>query len=230
MELPQLRLINNNITNLDYIVNVDDDQSWSLPLYKALIQGNWEIVETIIKQEKEAITARLTAFAETQLLVAVKGGQGLPFIKKLVDFMPPEALGLTDYFGNTGLHAVAVLGNVQAAKLFVRKNQELPNIWNIDGSLPIHLAAMRGHREMTLYLFSVTREDEYSNPSKDEAGATLMNYVINAGFYDLALHLLEHNPKLAWQDTSPLELMAEEPFAFPSGAHLSIWQYLIYSC
>ncbi|KAL2553781.1 Ankyrin repeat-containing protein [Forsythia ovata] len=89
---------------------------------------------------------------------------------------------------------------------------------------------MRGHREMTLYLFSVTREDEYSNPSKDEAGATLMNFVINAGFYDLALHLLEHNPKLAWQDTSPLELMAEEPSAFPSGAHLTIWQYLIYSC
>ncbi|CAI9780346.1 unnamed protein product [Fraxinus pennsylvanica] len=230
MELPNMRLINNNITNFDYVVNVEDDQSWSLPLYKALLQGDWDTVEAIITVEKEAITARLTAFAETPLLVAVKGGQTLPFIKKLVDFMPPEALALTDYFGNTGLHAVAVLGNIQAAKLLVRKNPELPNIWNIDGSLPIHLAAMRGHRAMTLYLFSKTREDEYSNPSKDEAGATLMNFAINAGFYDLALHLLEHNPKLAWQDTSPLELMAEESSAFLSGAHLNIWQNLIYSC
>ncbi|CAA2936520.1 ankyrin repeat-containing ITN1-like [Olea europaea subsp. europaea] len=229
MELPHVRLINTNVTNFDYVVNVEDDQSWSLPLYNALLQGDWEIVEAIIKQEKEAITARLTAFAETPLLVAVKGGKRLPFIKKLVDFMPPEALALTDYFGNTGLHAVAVLGNVPAAKLFVRKNQELPNIWNIDGSLPIHLAAMRGHRDMTLYLFSVTREDEYSDPSKDEAGATLLNFVINAGFYDLALHLLEHNPKLAWQGTSPLDLMAEEPSAFLSGEHLTIWQNLIYS-
>lgn len=159
-------------------------------------------MEAIIKQEKEAITARLTAFAETPLLVAVKGGKRLPFIKKLVDFMPPEALALTDYFGNTGLHAVAVLGNVPAAKLFVRKNQELPNIWNIDGSLPIHLAAMRGHRDMTLYLFSVTREDEYSDPSKDEAGATLLNFVINAGFYGEYAKLLLKSNYIHWDRVS----------------------------
>lgn len=96
-----------------------------MPLYKALNQGNWETVETIITQQPAAMTARLTPFAETPLLVAVKAGQGLPFIRKLLDFMPPEALALTDYFGNTALHAVAVLGNIQAARLFVNKNGDL---------------------------------------------------------------------------------------------------------
>ncbi|KAK6126740.1 hypothetical protein DH2020_039511 [Rehmannia glutinosa] len=153
----------------------DSHQSWSLPLYKALNQGNWEIVEIIIKQQPAAIMARLTPFAETPLLVAVKAGQGLQFIRKLLDFMPPEALALTDYFGNTALHAVAVLGNIQAARLFVEKN-------------------------------------------------AIAEY--------LALYLVEHNPKLAWQHEviSPLELLAQEPSAFPSGMNLNIWQSFIYSC
>lgn len=155
-----------------------------MPLYKALNQGNWETVETIITQQPAAMTARLTPFAETPLLVAVKAGQGLPFIRKLLDFMPPEALALTDYFGNTALHAVAVLGNIQAARLFVNKNGDLPNIWNVDECLPIHLAAMRGQREMTLYLFSVTTEyHDNLDPYKDAAGATLVHFAVAAGFY-----------------------------------------------
>ncbi|KAL0333697.1 UNVERIFIED_CONTAM: hypothetical protein Sangu_1525900 [Sesamum angustifolium] len=134
-------------------------------------------------QQPAAITARLTPFAETPLLVAVKAGQGLTFIRKLLHFMQPEALALTDYFGNTALHAVAVLGNIQAARLFVEQNSDLPNIWNIDGCLPIHLAAMRAHREMTLYLFSVTREDENLEPFNDAAGATLVHFALASGFY-----------------------------------------------
>ncbi|KAK6152046.1 hypothetical protein DH2020_014681 [Rehmannia glutinosa] len=172
----------------------DSHQSWSLPLYKALNQGNWEIVE-IIKQQPAAIMARLTPFSETPLLVAVKAGQGLQFIRKLLDFMPPEALALTDYFGNTALHAVAVLGNIQA-----------------DCDCRI--------KDDNLDLF------------KDAAGAQLVNFAVTAGFYDLALYLVEHNPKLAWQHEviSPLELLAQEPSAFPSGMNLNIWQSFIYSC
>ncbi|KAL0315845.1 UNVERIFIED_CONTAM: hypothetical protein Sradi_5462700 [Sesamum radiatum] len=210
----------------------DSYQSWSLLLYKALNQGNWETVETIVMQQPAAITARLTPFAETPLLVAVKAGQGLTFIRKLLHFMQPEALALTDYFGNTALHAVAVLGNIQAARLFVEQNSDLPNIWNIDGCLPIHLAAMRGHREMTLYLFSVTREDENLEPFNDAAGATLVHFALASGFYDLALYLVERNPGLAWQheDISPLELLTQEPSAFPSGMDFNFWQFFMYSC
>ena len=161
----------------------EKDLSSYLPLHRAILQGNWEKAREIFEKEPNAIIERFTALAETPLLVAVKGRQGILFIMKLVELMPPEALALNDYFGNTALHAVAVLGNIQAAKLFVRKNPDLPNIWNNDGSLPLHLAAMRGEREMTLFLLSVTREDEESKPYEDEAGATLMRFAVNAGFY-----------------------------------------------
>ncbi|XP_057461316.1 uncharacterized protein LOC130774305 isoform X1 [Actinidia eriantha] len=218
-----------NIRNFEYNIPAEKDLSFYLPLHRAILQGNWENAREIFEQEPNTITERLTALAETPLLVAVKGRREIPFIMKLVELMPPEALALTDYFGNTALHAVAVLGNIQAAKLFVRKNPDLPNIWNNDGSLPLHLAAIRGEREMTLFLLSVTREDEESKPYEDEAGATLMRFAVNVGFYDVGLYLLQHNPKLAWQDFSPLEVMAQEPSAFPSGTSLNIWESLIYS-
>ncbi|KAL0333699.1 UNVERIFIED_CONTAM: hypothetical protein Sangu_1526100 [Sesamum angustifolium] len=127
-------------------------QSWSIPLYKSLNQGNWEAVKTIIDQQPEAITASLTQFEETPLHVAVKAGQGLTFLMKLLHFMPPEALALRDSFGDTALHVAALVGNIQAARLFVDRNIDLPTIGNAYGNLPVHLATMRGHREMTLYL------------------------------------------------------------------------------
>ncbi|KAL0426792.1 UNVERIFIED_CONTAM: hypothetical protein Slati_2854000 [Sesamum latifolium] len=204
MALPSTRLASSNISNFDYVINVEDsNQSWSLLLYKSLNQGNWETVETIVMQEPAAITARLTPFAETPLLVAVKAGQGLPFIRKLLHFVQPEALALTDYFGNTALHAVAVLGNIQAARLFVEQNSDLPNIWNIDGCLPIHLAAMKGHREMTLYLFSVTREDENLEPFNDAAGATLVHFALTSGFYGVPKKLIEIPESLVGLMKSP---------------------------
>ncbi|EYU28332.1 hypothetical protein MIMGU_mgv1a003521mg [Erythranthe guttata] len=238
MALPSSRFVNSNISNFDYIINVEDShQSWSLPLYKALNQGNWEIVEMIMRQQPAAITARLTPFAETPLLVAVKAGQGLPFIKKLLNFMPPEALALTDYFGSSALHAVAVLGNTQAARLFVEKNGDLPNFWNVDGCLPIHLAAMRGHREMTLYLFSVARENDVLGCLvtqiifRAQYNRVFINIYLGKLLVDLALYLVEHNPELAWQHEiiTSLELLAEEPSAFASGMDFNIWQFLIYS-
>ncbi|GER29004.1 ankyrin repeat-containing protein [Striga asiatica] len=222
-----------NSNPFHYIINVEDStESWALPLYRALNHGDYETVEMIIRQEPTAITSRLTPFAETPLLVAVKARQGLPFLRKLLGFMPPEALALTDYFGNTALHAVAVLGDTRAAALFVEKNRDLPNVWNVDGCLPIHLAAMRGHREITLYLCSVAKEDDYSDLFKGSAGAQLVHSAVTAGLYDFALYLLEHNPELAlqYEDISPLELLAQEPSAFPSGMDFNIWQLLVYSC
>ncbi|THG20823.1 hypothetical protein TEA_016260 [Camellia sinensis var. sinensis] len=165
------------------------DISCYLPLHIAILQGNWENASKIFENDPNAITARLTALSETPLLVAVKARQGILFVRKLVELMQPEALALTDYFGNTALHAVAVLGNIIEAK-----------------------------------------DDEESKPYEGEAGATLMRFAINVGFYDLALDLLGHNPKLAWKDFSPLEVMAQEHSAFPSGTCFNIWKCFIYTC
>ncbi|KAI7989659.1 hypothetical protein LOK49_LG13G00504 [Camellia lanceoleosa] len=95
-----------------------------------------------------------------------------------------------------------LLGNIIEAKLIVEENLDLPNIWNNDGSLPLHLAAMHGQRKMTLFLLSVTRDDEESKPYEGEVGATLMRFAINVGFYDTALDLLGATLNLAWKDFS----------------------------
>ncbi|XP_028127467.1 uncharacterized protein LOC114323961 isoform X3 [Camellia sinensis] len=221
-----------NIPNFDHDIPAaaERDISCYLPLHIAILQGNWENASKIFENDPNAITARLTALSETPLLLAVKARQGILFVRKLVELMQPEALALTDYFGNTALHAVAVLGNIIEAKLIVEKNPDLPNIWNNDGFLPLHLAAMHGQRKMTLFLLSVTRDDEKSKPYEGEAGATLMRFAINVGFYDLALDLLGRNPKLAWKDFSPLEVMAQEHSAFPSGTCFNIWKCFIYTC
>lgn len=206
------------------------DISRYLPLHIAILQGNWENAQIFFENEPDAITARLTTLSETPLLVAVKEKRGILFVRKLLELMPSEALALTDYFGNTALHAVAVLGNIIEAELIVEKNPDLPGVWNSDGFLPVHLAAMHGQREMTLFLLSVTKDDEELRPYEGEAGATLMRFAINVGFYDLALSLLDRNPVLAWNDFSPLEVMAQEHSAFPSGTCFNIWKCFIYTC
>ncbi|EPS64453.1 hypothetical protein M569_10326, partial [Genlisea aurea] len=215
-----------------FIAVDDSGQPWALPLYKALNQGSWEVVRDILNLHPAAITARLTPFAETPLLVAVKAGQGLGFIRKLVALMPPEALALTDYFNSTALHAVAVLGNVRAARILVGKNADLPMLSNVDGLLPVHLATMRGHRKMTLYLLSATKNDGGVSPFQDAGGPTLVQFAVTAGFYDLALYAVEQNPKLAWETdevSPPLELLAMDSSAFRSGANFNLWKSLLYS-
>ncbi|KAI7988535.1 Ankyrin repeat-containing protein ITN1 [Camellia lanceoleosa] len=235
MALPSTTQSWMNSTNIpncgdDIPAAAERDISFYLPLHIAILQGNWENARIFFQNNPVAITARLTALSETPLLVAVKEKRGILFVRKLLRLMEPEGLALADYFGNTALHAVAVLGNIIEAKFIVHKSLDLPNIWNNDGFLPLHLAAMHGQRKMTLFLLSVTRDDEESKPYEGEAGATLMRFAIIVGFYDLALNCLGRNPKLAWKDFSPLEVMAQEHSAFPSGTCFNIWKCFIYTC
>ncbi|KAL2533233.1 Ankyrin repeat family protein [Abeliophyllum distichum] len=197
----------------------------------ALILGKERVVDRFLRQYKTSeFTERITASGETALMVAIKGGNG-HIINKLVSLTPPELLDLKDNSDNTALHVVAELDNVKAAQLLVNKNHELLNICNRREILPIHLAAIRGHREMTSYLFSVGMKDEiHSSLPKDADGERLMLYLVTARFYDLALQLLGHNLEVAFSIRSPLKLLANDPSVFPSGTSYSIWESFFYSC
>ncbi|KAL2554016.1 uncharacterized protein Fot_07635 [Forsythia ovata] len=185
-------------------------------VYEALIQGKERVVNGFLRQyETSAFKERLTESGETALMVAIKGGHE-HIINNLVSLTPRELLALKDGSDNTALHAAAELDNVKAAQLLVNKNHELLNICNRLELLPIHLAAIRSHREMTSYLFSVGM--------KDEIHSTLLKNVA-----DLALQLLDHNQKVAFGLQSPLELLAEDPYVFPSGTHYSIWESFFYT-
>ncbi|KAL2554018.1 Ankyrin repeat family protein [Forsythia ovata] len=152
---------------------VEDAPNWLQQVYDALIHGKERVVNRFLRQYKtSAFKERLTASGETALMVAIKGGHG-HIINKLVSLTPQELLALKDNSDNTALHAAAQLDNVKAAQLLLNKNHELLNFSNKNEGLPIQLAAIRGHREMTSYLFSVGIKDEiHSNLLKHADGSS----------------------------------------------------------
>ncbi|CAA2986235.1 ankyrin repeat-containing protein ITN1-like [Olea europaea var. sylvestris] len=214
------------------IVFVGDDDHWIKDLNDALDNGTWESIERIIHEHpNEVFKARLNENGDTLLLLAFNKGKN-ELINKLVEKITPDLLAETDIFGNTALHLAAKLGLVQHAEMLVGKKRELLNHENKDGFLPIQLAVRpkeENTRSMTTYLLDECIKDKHSKLVNEAAGAGLMESLIKAGFYDLALKLLKFNKKLAWRENfSLLEQMARDPGAFLSGCHMSFWQILIY--
>ncbi|KAK2986182.1 hypothetical protein RJ640_006217, partial [Escallonia rubra] len=176
---------------------------------------DWETASTIIEKEPDAVRAIVTGFEETALIVAVRSKKRNAFVEKLLEKMSLPDVALPEKAGSTALHIAALVGNIEAAEMLVGKDPKLPNVGDINKSLPIHRAALYGRREMVLYLFTVTKEDSEQKPFDGESGGTLLCALISSGLYDVALFLLQRYPKLAWEDPSPLDSIAAKPSAFP---------------
>ncbi|GMP22334.1 hypothetical protein CsSME_00000399 [Camellia sinensis var. sinensis] len=192
-------------------------------LHRAAIEGDWEMASKFIKNEPDntAVRAAITADLETALIVAVKSNQRNNFVKKLVEeHMSQEDLALGDSRKRTALHRAAGAGNMEAAKLLVKNNQNLPNVETYDKRIPLFFAAARGHRQMVLYLFSVTTIDGNTHylsqllskngllplsqnkpksfkPFEGEPGFRILHQLTINGLYDIALALLQDKPELA---------------------------------
>ncbi|KAL3532711.1 hypothetical protein ACH5RR_006232 [Cinchona calisaya] len=214
--------------------NTEKDINFYLPLYKAAIRGDWDSAKRFIDLNPEAITAVITKNRETLLHISAGRNESIQFVDELVKLMPTNALSMTNRFNETALHLAARCGNTEIAKLLVNKNPGLPNIWSDTKLLPLHLAALFGHKEMVLYLLTVTSNNVDPSPFVGQPGITLMNIVVTSGFYDVALDLLQHYSELATTispgGNTPLSIIAGKPSAFPSGSSLSFFQQVIYFC
>ncbi|PIN11229.1 hypothetical protein CDL12_16173 [Handroanthus impetiginosus] len=211
------------------------DLNWYLPLYKAALKGDWESARNFFDQDPDAVTAKITKASETALHVAVGTGKAKNFVKELLELIPTEALvNLRDLAGRTALHYAATFGNVEAAKLLVSKDTGLTNTQSASFSLPIHMAALYANKDMVSYLLTVTRDDTDLNPFGDKSGVHLLNLVIRAEFYDLALYIVQLYPGLATLTShtgyTALQIIAEKPSPFLRRSSLSFWQRLIDSC
>ncbi|XP_074278822.1 uncharacterized protein LOC141602439 [Silene latifolia] len=213
------------------VENTLKDLGSYLPLYKAAVDGKWREARSFFDQDPEALTAKITIASETALHIAVGTGKGNDFVEKLVKEMSPEDLALTDQHGETAFSVAAVVGNIEAAKILLNKNPDLPNISGKYG-FPIHKAAQFCHKDMVLYLLDVTRPDIQPNPFTGEIGGRLLIDVIAAEFYDIALKLIKLYPEIATVELngfgSPLSVLARKSTAFASGrvANHSCWRYL----
>uniref|UniRef100_A0A803MHE2 PGG domain-containing protein n=1 Tax=Chenopodium quinoa TaxID=63459 RepID=A0A803MHE2_CHEQI len=199
-----------------------------LPLYKAVVKGEWNKARKFLDDDPEALTAKITIASETVLHIAVGTGKDLEFVDKLIRRMSPENLALTDQNGETALSVAAVVGNIRAAKLLVSKNPDSPNISGKLG-LPIHRASQYGQETMIRYLLDVTRDDIESSPFAGESGGKLLIDIITAEFFGIALYLVGRYPEMATAEVhgvgSPLSVLARKSNAFPSGA-VSRWHLL----
>ncbi|KAK9280797.1 hypothetical protein L1049_003686 [Liquidambar formosana] len=204
-----------------------------LPLYKAAIEGDRTSARRILKEDGKAASAKITWNSETVLHVAVTTGLAIEFVEELIGLMPPESLALRDKIGNTALGRAARVGNTKAAELLVKENPNLLKEQNDFGNTPLHLAAKYGHMETLRYLLNVTRREE---PSLfvGKSGVRLLNFLIVADFYGLALDLLKEYPKLAVgedkKEATAFMTLAEKPQAFASRSQFGYWQRKIYHC
>ncbi|XP_074304531.1 uncharacterized protein LOC141639276 [Silene latifolia] len=154
-----------------------------LPLYKAVFEGEWKEARTFLDKNPDAFTMKITIVSETALHIAVGTGKYItPFVEKMVRKMSPEELTLTDRNGDSVLFVAAMVGNLDATKLLVHKNPNLPNISN-KSNLPIHKAAQYGQKTMILYLLNVTRFDVENTSFLGESGVKLLVHVILAEFF-----------------------------------------------
>ncbi|XP_073033616.1 uncharacterized protein [Primulina eburnea] len=212
----------------------EKDLNWYLPLYRAAINGDWKSARKFFDQDPDAITAKITKVSETALHVAVGSGKAIDFVKELLELIPTEALvTLRDQIGQTALHSAAIFGNVEAAKLLVSKDPALPNTPCNSSFLPLHAAAGYANKDMVSFLLTVTRDDTGYNPFADGSGVDILNLVILAEFYDLALYLVQLYPYLATFRSSAgntaLNTIARKSSAFFRKSSLRFWERFIYS-
>ncbi|KAK6941301.1 Ankyrin repeat [Dillenia turbinata] len=207
-----------------------------LPLYKAALRGDWETAKAIFDGDESALTAKITFFEENALHLAAGAGHA-QFVINMMDRIPVDDLELylelRDVHGRTALTFAAMAGCTEAARAMLSRNPRLTQLMDKNGRAPILDAALIGSKDVLSYLCSVTHNEEPNYPLRGEAGGRLLNNIIASDHYDVALQLLQKYPELALcRDESrvtPLDVLAQRPSAFPSAAHLSFLQRLIYS-
>ncbi|XP_057491895.1 uncharacterized protein LOC130777505 isoform X2 [Actinidia eriantha] len=160
-------------------------------LYKAIEKGNWKAIKSLLDHPYNTVRAKISSKGDTPLHVAILDGH-IHIAEKLVNLMSAEDLEITNEFGNTALSLAAINGSTKLAKIMVNKNPKLVTIendQNIDGHIPVIVAALYNRKHMVHYLYDKTPIDILS-PEKGDRGATLLHCLITAEIYGITIHPL----------------------------------------
>ncbi|KAK9291521.1 hypothetical protein L1049_019469 [Liquidambar formosana] len=200
-------------------------------LFKAVDDGDWEAAKDFLEAHPDSVRAKISSRDDTALHVAILAGHG-KIVDELLNLMTPEDLELKNEIG-TVLSTVSISDKTKMAKALVNKNANLVGIVDVRGQLPIVVAAIYGRKDMVEYLYSVTPMDMLS-PKYGLNGVTLLNCLITAEIYDLALNLLQRYPRLGIKadlyGNYSIRILAQKPSAFPSGSKpVVFWKQGIYS-
>ncbi|XP_021861320.2 uncharacterized protein [Spinacia oleracea] len=165
---------------------------YGVRLYQAALDGDWEKASRIFEKDRSWITAPITKHEDTVLHIAA-ASKHPHFVTKLLGLMIEEDLEITNTNRNTAFCFAASSGNVDIAKVMVKKNQKLPNIKGNANMTPLLMAILLRHRPMVDYLMDVTNHQQL----KDHDRIALLTSAVEAGLFELALKFIKERPDLA---------------------------------
>ncbi|KAL7596594.1 hypothetical protein Lser_V15G29566 [Lactuca serriola] len=214
-----------------------------LPIYKAALLDDWESVSQIFKQDPDLMTKQIGYWSETPLIIAVGTNRSQRFVKKLVERIievgAADKLFTATWGGSNPLHYAAKVGNLMATMLLVEQKPSMTRVPNPYGNTPLKLAAWHGNKKTLQYLLTVTPDlpppgnEEGTGPYTGVAGGDLITLTIMAGFYDVALKIIDMHPNIVLESDrnseTALQALAMKPENFLSGSRLGFWGRLIYS-
>ncbi|CAJ2647115.1 unnamed protein product [Trifolium pratense] len=220
---------------------VDDTLHGNRLLHRNIESGEWSNAKAIMINDETGMAMFSTSTSgRTILHVAVIAGHK-EIVKNLLKLKrKDELVKMQDNRGYTALALVAELsGNTDIAKCMVEMKggkligQDLLSMKNNDGEIPILLAAAKGHKEMTSYLFTKTELKDMTHDNFHN-GVLLLTRCINAEIFDVALSLLQLFPDLPLAHKSksdgvqPLYALARMSSMFRSGSRYGLIQQFLY--
>ncbi|XVF29541.1 hypothetical protein REPUB_Repub15cG0130300 [Reevesia pubescens] len=215
--------------------NVEPSLAQYEELWKAIVHEDWkEVKKQLELLDNHALISPITAFYETILHILVNSEKAIWLVEEIVGKIGANSLGKTDYQHDTALSIAAYVGNTKAAKMMARKNPELLMRFNYSGDSPFHAAARFGHEETIRCLLSVAQTTQIDDQSffSGDNGATIVQYLISANLFGIALDMLKRYPKLGRNNLKQrkriLKQLAEKPLGFQSGRKFGPWERLIY--
>lgn len=174
-----IKLLTINYFKITFCASLD----YYLPLYKAALEGNWEVAERFLDNDPSAATASITLLSFTALHVAASEGH-TEFVKKMMGLVSAEALAAGDIEGKTALHHAAIGGSLGVVVALVQKNPSLTGVVDIKGGhTPLVLATRYAvASELVWYLTLTTTDEEPGRPFTGPLAVDLVPMLIAGGY------------------------------------------------
>ncbi|CAN1785580.1 hypothetical protein LINPERHAP1_LOCUS16924 [Linum perenne] len=197
------------------------------PAYEAALKEDWATAA------KELSSLPQTTTTTSNILqLAVLSPTSTSFLRNQLSQTSLHSLRQTEHVsGNTLLHSAAAAANLGAARVLLgidtSLTRDLISRPNAYGDTPVHCAAAFGNWDLTVYLLSLIfhiwpHEDDLSaagSPLAASQGVKLLQLLIAADFYDIAVAVVERHPSLSGEKdcegTTALECLAKRHQAFP---------------
>ncbi|KAI3821754.1 hypothetical protein L1987_09326 [Smallanthus sonchifolius] len=169
-----------------------------VPLYEAAIKGDWKAAKPILDNHPDLIRFAITENSETLLHVAASAESTKAvqeFVINLLNMMDEKDLELQNDNYNTALGLAAKAGNIETAKLLVKKNQSLIEIPGSKYGMPLYMAALYAKPDMVRYLYDISRSMSGPYWYGKNRGWVLLKCV-DAEIFDVAIKIVRERPEL----------------------------------